>query len=201
MREKLTAAYQSLGTAARLMLIFTLLLGVIYPLSITAVGQLLFPEKANGSLLRDDTGQVVGSSLIGRSYTDAAGDPLPQYFQSRYSAHNYDALDSGGSNLGPENPELIEQLSARKEEVARFNHVSPAQVPADAVTASGSGLDPQISVANAQMQTSRVAAARGLEPQLVRQLIREHTSGKTLGFVGEERVNVVTLNLALDELD
>ncbi|GAA1407500.1 potassium-transporting ATPase KdpC subunit [Glutamicibacter uratoxydans] len=200
MRQKLVSALSSLGTAARLMLVFTLLLGVLYPLSITAAGQWLFPAQANGSLLRNGQGQVLGSALIAKSYTDPAGDALPQYFQPRPSANDYDALASGGSNLGPENPELVKQILLRKTQLAKFNQVPEDQIPPDALTASGSGLDPEISPANAQMQSSRVARARGLSAQQVQQLVREHTTGPTLGFVGQERVNVVELNAALDEL-
>lgn len=182
------------------MLLFTALLGVVYPLVITGIGQIAFPWQANGSLVRDADGQVVGSSLIGQRFADAQGAPLAQYFQPRPSVagDGYDSTASAGSNLGPENPELEAAIAARRTDVARFNGVPESQVPADAVTASGSGLDPHISPAYATLQAQRVATARGLTLAQVEALIAQHTSGRDLGDLGEARVNVLELNLALD---
>jgi K+-transporting ATPase ATPase C chain len=150
--------------AARMMLLFTIVLGVAYPLVITGIGQLVFPGRANGSLVYGADGAPAGSELIGQSFSDAAGNPLPEYFQPRPSVAGagYDPKSSSGSNLGPESPELIAAIKARRAQVARFNGVPEARVPADAVTASGSGLDPDISPAYARIQIDRVARARGL---------------------------------------
>ncbi len=199
---KLQSTTRTFGTAARIMLVLTVVLGVLYPLLITGVGQLLLPEQANGSLVRDDSGNVVGSRLLGQAYLDADGNPLPTYFQSRPSAagDGYDAAASSGSNLGPENPDLIAAVQERRQQIADFNGVDPNEVPADALTASGSGLDPQISPAYAAMQVDRVARARGLTPAVVRRLVAAHTDGPDLGYLGEPRVNVLTLNLALDQI-
>lgn len=188
--------------AVRMMVLCTIALGIIYPLAMTGLGQLAFSHKANGSLVRDGQGNVVGSELLGQNFTDATGQPLPEYFQPRPSAagdEGYDAASSGGSNQGPENPELIDSIEQRRADIAELNGVSPGQVPADAVTASGSGLDPHISVAYAELQVNRVAEARELDPAAVRELVRQNTTGRELGYMGEPRVNVVRLNLALDE--
>jgi K+-transporting ATPase ATPase C chain len=182
------------------MVIFTVALGVVYPLAVTGLGQLLFPVQANGTLLRDQDGQVVGSSLLGQAFLDADGQPLAQYFQPRPSASGYDAGASSATNQGPENPELIAAIAQRRAEVAAFNGVDPALVPADALTASGSGLEPDISPAYAAIQVDRVAQARGLPVDQVRDLVAQFTVGRDLGYLGEPRVNVVELNLALDEL-
>jgi len=182
------------------MVIFTVLLGVAYPLLVTGIGQALFHSKANGSMVQDVNGQIVGSKLIGQSFADAQGNPLPQYFQPRPSAVDYNAGASGASNQGPENPNLIDAITQRKAEVAAFNGVAESDVPPDAVTASGSGLDPDISPAYAAIQINRVAKARGLSVDEVQTLVAKYTSGPDLGFIGEARVNVVELNLALDEL-
>ena len=191
---------RSLWVATRLMLIFTVLLGVIYPLVITGVGQLAFHSQVNGSLLRNKDGQVVGSTLIGQQFADADGKPMPQYFQPRPSAVDYNAGTSGGSNRGPEDPELIAKIAELKAQIAAFNGVPASDVPPDAVTASGSGLDPDISVAYARIQINRVAAARGLAVDVVTALVDRYTEAPDLGYIGEYRVNVVRLNLALDEL-
>ncbi|TDX79158.1 K+-transporting ATPase ATPase C chain [Rathayibacter sp. PhB151] len=186
------------GVALRALLVLTVALGVLYPLAITGVGQLAFARQANGSLLTEN-GETVGSSLIGQSFTDADGNPLPEWFQSRPSAagDGYDASASGGSNLGPENEDLIAAIQERRAAIAAFDGVDPAAVPADALTASASGLDPQISPAYAAIQVARVAAARGLTQEDVRALVAEHTQGRDLGFLGDETVNVLELNLAL----
>jgi K+-transporting ATPase ATPase C chain len=182
------------------MVVFTVLLGVAYPLVITGLGQLLFPDQANGTLLRDQDGTVVGSSLLGQAFLDTDGRPLAQYFQPRPSAAGYDAGASSASNHGPEHPQLIADIIQRRAEVAAFNNVAPEAVPADALTASGSGLEPDISPAYAAIQVDRVAQARGLPADQVRDLVAQYTVGRDLGFLGEPRVNVVELNLALDEL-
>lgn len=191
------------GVAVRAMLVLTLVLGLGYTLVITAVG-LALPAQANGSLVRDGgadgSGTVVGSSLIGQSFTDDAGTALPQYFQSRPSAagDGYDAGASSGSNLGPNNADLVAAIEERRNAVADLEGVEPAEVPTDAVTASGSGLDPHISPEYAALQMRRVAAERDLAVGEVADLVAAHTSARDLGFLGEPRVNVVELNLALD---
>lgn len=180
---------------------FTLVLGVIYPLVIAGIGQLAFPWQSNGSVLRDKSGDVVGSALLGQSFSDAYGHPLPKYFQPRPSATDdgYGGTTSGASNLGPESKQLIEEIRKRKAQVATFNGVPEAQVPADAVTASGSGLDPHISPQYAAIQVARVAKARGMSAAHVRALVEHYTQGRAAGYLGQPTVNVVELNLALDE--
>lgn len=189
------------AVALRAMVLLTVVLGLVYPLALTGIGQVLFPWQANGSLVLDASGQVVGSKLIGQAFVDANGAPLPQYFQSRPSAagDGYDGSASSGSNLGPNNPDLVAAIAKRRAAVAEFNGVPESEVPADAVTASSSGLDPEISTAYAAIQVDRVAAARGIEPSRVADLVKENTSG--IGYLSEVRVNVVELNLALDELE
>lgn len=189
------------SVAIRTMALLTLLLGLGYTLTITAVGQLALPARADGSILLGVDGKPVGSSLLGQSASDADGAPLPEYFQPRPSAagEGYDGGSSSGSNLGPENPDLIAQISERRQQVAAFNGVDEAEVPADAVTASASGLDPHISSRYAALQVDRVAAARGIPADEVRRLVRDHTRGPALGYLGEETVDVLVLNLALDE--
>ena len=191
-------------TALRALLVATVVLGVAYPLLITGVSKVALPGPAGGSLVRASNGAAadapVGSALIGQSFTDADGNALLGYFQGRPSAVNYDATTSGGSNLGPENPDLAADVSARIAAIAASDGVSPEQVPADAVTASASGLDPDISPEYAREQVARVALARGIDPQAVRQLVDETTEGRMLGFLGEPTVNVLELNLALDRM-
>ncbi|WP_407358697.1 K(+)-transporting ATPase subunit C [Microbacterium sp. LTA6] len=189
------------GVALRAMLVLTLVLGVGYTLLVTGIGQVLLPWQANGSPLADGKGTVVGSALIGQSFTDADGEALPEYFQSRPSAagDGYDGASSSGSNLGPENPDLVAAIEERRTTIAEREGVAPTQVPADAVTASASGLDPHISVAYALLQAPRVAAERGLSEAEVLSLVESRIQGRDLGFLGEERVNVAELNLALDE--
>ena len=193
------------GVAVRALLVLTLVLGVGYTLLVTGIGQLLLPAAANGSMLPGDR----GSALIGQSFTssglststDADAEAIPEYFQSRPSAagDGYDGTASSGSNLGPQNPDLVSTIAERKAEIAAREGVDPADVPADAVTASGSGLDPHISVAYALLQVPRVAAARGLPEEEVRALVESRIQGRDLGFLGEERINVAELNLALDD--
>lgn len=186
--------------AVRAMIVFTLVLGVGYTLLITAIGQLAFPAQANGSLLTDGDA-VVGSSLIGQSFTDPEGRALPQYFQSRPSAagDGYDGRASSGTNAGPENPDLIAAIEQRKADIARLEQVDETLVPPDALTASSSGLDPHISPEYAEIQVRRVAESRGVSESRIRQLVAEYTRGRDLGYLGEPVVNVVELNLALDQ--
>lgn len=188
-------------TAVRALLILTCVLGIGYPLLVTGIGQLAFPTQANGSLLRVD-GQVVGSSLIGQSFTDKDGKALPQWFQSRPSAagSGYDAGASSGSNYGPENEDLITAIMERQAAIERLDGVTLTQIPADAVTASGSGLDPHISPDYARLQVARVAATRGLPEQQVSDLVESMIQGRDLGYLGEPTVNVLQLNIALAKL-
>ncbi|WP_225847367.1 potassium-transporting ATPase subunit KdpC [Streptomyces sp. HPF1205] len=191
--------------ALRMLLLLTVITGIVYPLAVTGVAQAFLGHTANGSLIRDD-GRVVGSGRIGQSFDlpkrnpgdpDEAPRPDPKWFQPRYSAGAYDPLRSGASNLGPNNPSLTGTIKERKAAIAAFDGVRPEDVPADAVTASGSGLDPDISTAYAHEQVYRVARARGLTPAAVRDLVAANTHGRVLGFLGEPYVNVVQLNLAL----
>lgn len=203
MPKKFLQQVRPLWTALRIMLILTLLLGVGYPLLLLAIGQTAFPHQANGSLVRTVDGRVAGSELIGQRFTNADGDPLTEYFQPRPSAagdEGYDPTASAGSNLGPESPELATQVEQRKAMIAAFNGVPESAVPADAVTASGSGLDPHISVEYANLQVARVAAARDLPVETVLGLVANETVARDAGYLGEPRVNVVTLNLKLDAL-
>lgn len=185
--------------AVRTLLLFTVLLGVVYPLAVTGIGQVVLPGRADGSLESVD-GQVVGSKLLGQSFADAEGAPLSEWFQPRPSAGDYDPLASGASNLGPENAGLVAQIQQRRADVAAFNGVDEADVPSEAVTASGSGLDPDISPAYAYLQVARVAQARRLDLEEVRTLVSDHVRGRDLGFIGDPAVNVLQLNVALAEL-
>ncbi|WIB00006.1 potassium-transporting ATPase subunit KdpC [Curtobacterium sp. MCBA15_012] len=191
------STFRSTGVAIRLTLLSTVVLGVVYPLAVWGVGQAAFRDQANGSMVTDSSGKVVGSSLIGQSFDGKGAD---RWFQSRPSAageEGYDANASSGSNLGPSNPDLLKAVEERRAAVAKADGVSAAEVPADAVTASGSGLDPDISPEYALQQVSRVASARGLSEDAVRTLVDEHTEARQLGFLGEPVVNVLELNLAL----
>ncbi|SIO08364.1 potassium-transporting ATPase subunit KdpC [Agromyces cerinus] len=187
--------------AVRAMLIFTAVLGVAYTLVVTGIGQVVLPAQANGSVVRSGD-EVVGSALIGQSFTDASGEPLPEWFQPRPSAagDGYGGGASSGSNQGPENADLIAAIEERKAQVAEFNGVSEADVPADAVTASASGLDPHISPEYALLQVARVADERGLPESEVRELVESRIQARDLGYLGEPTVNVLQLNLALSEL-
>lgn len=188
--------------AFRAMLVFTAVLGLAYPLAITVIGQIGLPAQANGSLVRDADGDVVGSAILGQAFTDDSGAPLPEWFQSRPSAagDGYDGGASSGSNLGPENEDLIAAIEERKAAVAALDGVDEVDVPADAVTASASGLDPHISPEYALLQVDRVAAARGLDAADVRALVEDHIQAPDLGFLGAPTVNVLSLNLALAEM-
>lgn len=197
--------------AIRAMAVFTVILGLAYPLLVTGIAHLVFQDKANGSLLKDSAGRVVGSSLLCQQYVAKNGEALPQYFQARPSnatnpAASGDSIDpgcdyaySGGSNLGTTSATLKNTIEGRIAAYAKAYNVDPAKVPEDAVTASGSGEDPGISVANADDQAASVAEARGVALSTVRALVKDNTVGRSLGFLGEEYVNVVTLNLALDK--
>jgi K+-transporting ATPase ATPase C chain len=191
------------------MVVFTLLLGVGYSLVVTGVAQLAFKDKADGSIV-ERNGKKVGSSLIGQAFVDRDGNPIERYFQSRPSAAvgadgdtkgGYDPTLSSGSNLGPTNPELLNEVRKRVDAYRHLNALAQdVRVPVDAVTASASGLDPHISVANARLQARRVARERDVSVARVRALIDDRTSGRTLGVLGEKAVNVLELNLALDRL-
>jgi K+-transporting ATPase ATPase C chain len=196
------ATARTTGVALRAMLVFTLVVGVGYTLLLTGIGQLALPWQSNGSLVQDARGETVGSALVGQGFTDAAGAPLPGYFQSRPSAagDGYDGGASSGSNLGPENTDLITAIEERRASIAEAEGAPVGAIPADAVTASGSGLDPHISPAYAELQVPRIAAERGLAEADVRALVAQRTEGRDLGFLGEPRVNVLALNLALDEV-
>jgi potassium-transporting ATPase KdpC subunit len=188
-------------TAVRAMIVLTIVLGIVYPAAIWIVG-LAMPSQSNGSLLRDSSGKVVGSSLIGQAYTDAKGNALPQWFQSRPSAagNGYDASASSGSNWGPENSDLVKAIKERQAAISKLEGVPVSQIPPDAVTASASGLDPDISESYALLQVKRVAATRGLDEGAVRTLVERSVEPRQLGYLGEPVVNVVELNLALAKL-
>jgi K+-transporting ATPase ATPase C chain len=189
------AFIRQLGPAVLGVAVFTVLCGLIYPLVVTGVAQVAFHDKANGSLVKVD-GQVVGSRLIGQQFADA------KYFHPRPSAagSGYDGLASSASNLGPTNPDFLASIDDRVAAYRQENGLPSTQlVPVDAVTASGSGLDPDISVANAKLQVDRVAAARGMTVADVLALVDAHTSGRQWAIFGEPGVNVLELNLALDD--
>jgi K+-transporting ATPase ATPase C chain len=187
---------QHLRSAVLMVVVLTVMLGIIYPLLMTGISQVVFPSQANGSLVRDSSGTVIGSAILAQNFTQ------PQYFHPRPSAagsDGYDATSSGGSNLGPTNQKLIDAVKDRTDAYRDENSLAAdAPVPVDAVTTSASGLDPDISPANAVIQASRVAKARGLSEDQVRTLVNQNTEGRTLGILGEPRVNVLKLNLALD---
>ncbi|HEV8042169.1 MAG TPA: K(+)-transporting ATPase subunit C [Bryobacteraceae bacterium] len=186
--------WQQLLPGLRMMLVLTVLTGLIYPLAVTGLCQMLFYDKANGSLITVND-HVVGSSLIGQNFSKAG------YFQPRPSAagnDGYDGTASGGSNLGPTNQKLIDRVKASVEKFHKENPSYTGPLPADLVTTSGSGLDPHISPASAEAQLDRVAKARGLSVDQIKSLVDAHTEGRDLGFLGEPRVNVLLLNLDLD---
>jgi len=193
--------------ALRLLLVFTVVTGIIYPVVMVGISQVAFHNQANGSLVSYH-GRVAGSGLLCQEFTDAKGNPLPQYFQPRPSAailsgakndYGCDPRYSSASNYGPNNPALVKLIKQRQQQIAAFDHVKISQIPPDAVTASGSGLDPDISLANAAVQVNRVAAARHISPAQVRALVEQYTLGRDLGFLGEPAVNVLGLNIALDQ--
>ena len=240
MRTPARSLAGQLLAAVRTLVVLSVLLGLVYPLAVLGIGQVALHGNSNGSVVTAD-GRVVGSDLIGQSFTDpATGDPLPQFFQSRASnaGDGYDPTATAASNLGPEDvtdtpddpatpedessPSLLTQVCTRSADVGAADGVDGARpfcgpdgagapgergsapsdsaVPPDAVTASGGGLDPDISPAYARLQAGRVAAARGLPVQQVQDLVEDHVEGRTLGFLGEPRVNVLLLNLALQRL-
>ncbi|MFB7673272.1 potassium-transporting ATPase subunit KdpC [Kitasatospora purpeofusca] len=205
MSKPLPTAVRTHLTALRALLVLTVLLGIAYPLLVTGISQLAFADKANGSIVEVD-GKEAGSSLLGQNFNlpkqnpddpDEAPRPDPQWFQPRPGA--YDPKASGASNLGPNSEDLAKNIEDRRQAVAAFDGVDPASVPVDALTASGSGLDPHISTAYAQEQVERVAKARNLPVDTVRKLVDKNTDGRPLGFLGQPGVNVVQLNKALVE--
>jgi K+-transporting ATPase ATPase C chain len=194
--------------ALRALLVFTALCGIIYPVIMWGVAQAAFKNQADGSLVTYK-GQVVGSSLLCQEFVNAKGDPLAQYFQPRPSnaSNDDDPTDygcdpgfSGAANLSASNPTLVKDVNQLKQQIEAFDHVSASQIPPDAVTSSGSGLDPDISPQNAAIQEDRVAAARDLPVSEVKSLVAKYAQGRNIGFLGEPRVDVLTLNIALDEL-
>ncbi|TCC40809.1 K(+)-transporting ATPase subunit C [Kribbella speibonae] len=209
MASNLPGSVRQFGVALRALLVFTAVLGIVYPLVMTGAAQALFHGNANGSIVKVD-GKDVASDLIGQAYTmdsgkkDSDGEAImvadPKWFQTRPSASAYDGAASGGSNLGPNNADLIAAIDERRKAVAELEGVDPSQVPPDAVTASASGLDPSISPAYAALQVNRVARERNLPVATVQKLVKDATQGRTLGFLGEPAVNVVKLNNALAAL-
>jgi potassium-transporting ATPase KdpC subunit len=188
--------FAQLMPALRMLVVMTALTGVIYPLVVTGVAKVAFPRAANGSLIVKD-GKRLGSDLIGQPFDD------PKYFWSRPSATSpqpYNAMASSGSNQGPRNPALADAVKDRIKALRDADPDNTAAVPVDLITASGSGLDPHISVAAAEYQLARVAKARGLASENVQRLVTENTEGRTLGVLGEPRVNVLKLNIALDRI-
>src|ERR1700677_1818888 len=187
---------RSIRSAVSLLIAMTILLGIAYPLLITGIAKLAFPRQAEGSLIRAD-GKLIGSTLIGQSFSD------PKYFWGRPSATSpqpYNGLASGGSNLGPLNPALLDAVKANAKALHDADPDNRQPVPVDLVTASASGLDPEVSLAAAQYQAARVARARHLELAQVEALITSHARDRLWGFIGERRINVLELNLALDWL-
>ncbi len=186
---------KNIKTTLKLFAILMVLVGVIYPVAVTALAQLFFPKEAGGSLLYDSSGNLTGSALIGQPFSD------PKYFWSRPSAtsdYPYNPLASGGSNLGPTNKELIGQISNRTGILESSGIQTP--VPSDLVEASASGLDPHISMQSAMIQIPRVARTRALDEEKLRKLVIEHVEERQFGFLGEQRINVLKLNLALDSM-
>lgn len=187
--------WRQLLPGLRMTLLMTVLTGLIYPGLVTGICQLVFPKQANGSLITKN-GQTIGSELIGQNFS------RPEYFQPRPSAagsDGYDATASGGSNFGPTNQKLIDRTKASVEKFRKENPDYTGPIPADLVTASASGLDPHLSPASAEAQVARVAKARGVGEDQIRQVVSQFTEGRDLGFLGEPRVNVLMLNLALDD--
>ncbi|MFD5467063.1 K(+)-transporting ATPase subunit C [Kitasatospora sp. NPDC127059] len=207
MSKPLPTTVRTHFTALRVLLVLTVILGVLYPLLVTGISQVAFSDKANGSLVKSD-GKVIGSSLLGQNYNlpkknpdDPKEDPVPdpKWFQPRPSANNNAGDSSGASNLGPNSDDLLKAVNDRRAAVAAFDGVDPASVPVDALTASASGLDPHISVAYAKEQVNRVAKERNLPVETVAKLVDKYTEGRSAGFLGQEGVNVVLLNTAVDE--
>jgi K+-transporting ATPase ATPase C chain len=203
--NRLRGAWRHYWVAVRAMILLTVVLGIGYTVVVTGIGQLALPAQANGSMITSG-GRAIGSSLIGQAFTDAKGDPLPQWFQSRPSAATangpagYDAAASSGSNLATGNPAQVKAVKDRTAAIAKLDGVPESAVPSDAVTASGSGLDPHISPDYALLQVKRVADARGLPEATVKKLVESKIQGRDLGYLGDQTVNVVQLNLALAQL-
>jgi potassium-transporting ATPase KdpC subunit len=181
--------------AVRIVLVLTVLTGMLYPALVTGIAQAIFPKQANGSLI-EANGKVIGSELIGQKFSK------PEYFQGRPSAagDGYDAANSGASNFGPTNQKLVDRIKADAEKFHKENPEFSGPIPADLLTASASGLDPHLSPASAAAELPRVAKARGVSPAQVQELLDRHTESRQLGFLGEPRVNVLKLNLALDSM-
>jgi potassium-transporting ATPase KdpC subunit len=205
--SRLPSTVRQLIAALRGLLIFTVICGIAYPLIMFGISQVAFNKQANGSPVSYH-GRIVGSSLLCQEFTDARGNPLPQYFQPRSSASATSAtnanggcnpLSTGASNLGPNNSDLVSNIMQRQKQIAAFDHVPVSAIPPDAVTASASGLDPYISPQNAAIQVNRVATARHMSPATVSALVKKYTFGRQLGFLGEPGVNVLLLNVALDK--
>ena len=190
----LQPSYASLLRASIGLTIVSLgLCGFLYSATVTGLGQLLFPAQANGSLIELD-GKILGSSLVAQPFTD------PKYFQPRPSAANYDPMAMAGSNMARTNPELTKIIEQRIADIEARDHIDGRQIPSDLVTASGSGIDPEISLKSAMIQVKRVAEARHLSDQQVIELIQQYTLKPTFGVLGQERINVLELNLALDQI-
>ncbi|GIT80137.1 potassium-transporting ATPase KdpC subunit [Leifsonia sp. LS1] len=198
----LRGAWRQYWVALRAMIVLTIALGIAYTFVITGIGQLALPAQSNGSIISVG-GKPVGSALLGQSFTDAHGKPLPQWFQSRPSAagDGYDGAASSGSNLAASNPAQQKAVEQRIATIEASDGVPAHTIPSDAVTASASGLDPHISPAYALLQVDRVAAARGLPADRVRALVESRMQGRDLGYLGDPTVNVLQLNLALSEMD
>lgn len=182
----------TLYSSISLLLVLTVILGVLYPLSVTIIAQIAFHDKANGSLIVHD-GKVIGSRLLGQAFTE------DKYFWGRLSANNYDTMNSGGTNLSIANPKLLEDVNARVAQLQKADPDNKDKIPVGLVTASASGLDPHISVAAAQYQVARVAKARGMEPEALSDLVTKHIESQS-GLAEDPYVNVLELNLALDEI-
>jgi potassium-transporting ATPase KdpC subunit len=183
---------KELKPAILITFVLTILTGILYPLAVTGIAQTIFHKQANGSLIERD-GKIIGSEIIGQNFTK------PEYFHPRPSQNSYDAANSGGSNLGPANPALADRLKKDGDTFHKDNPDYTGPIPADAITASGSGLDPEISPANAIAQAARVAKARGVATDAVENLVAANTQQRDLGVLGEPRVNVLKLNMALDQ--
>lgn len=200
MNTSLANSARMVWAALRMLLVLTVVTGLVYPLVVTGIGQAVFNDKANGSMVEVD-GKEAGSKLIGQSWNLPGTDkPDPRWFQGRPSNSGYDPLATGSSQLGAGDPTLIEDVRAAKKQVAEFNGVPESEVPADAVTGSASAIDPDISPEYADIQVKRVAEANGLTVTQVQKLVDDHTVGRTLGFLDQPRVNVLELNIALREL-
>ncbi|MEV5509934.1 potassium-transporting ATPase subunit KdpC [Streptomyces orinoci] len=212
MNNSVRSTARMVWAGLRAMLVLTLVCGVIYPLAVTGIAQAAFHGKANGSEVKAD-GKSVGSELLGQSYDldkkDKDGNPLPdpKFFQPRPSAAGpntentqYKLTVSGASNLAADSKQLLDSVKQRRSQVAEFNHVAPSSVPVDALTSSGSGVDPDISPAYARLQAKRVAEVNHLPADKVEQLVEDHIDGRLLGFMGEPHVNVLKLNIALRKL-